>query len=106
MPTVIEFLDARIDEDVAEASAYAVLRFDPQRGYPVYQGVQARVLAECETKRRIMKTAMTLLDEGRRDREYGSPWPGVPLDGRAAKILYLLALPYADHPDYDEAWRP
>ena len=74
----------------------------------------ARVLAECEAKRRIV--------EGHRDGgesqgylpdrygdmdhacttcgtfgEYGEPWP--------CSTLRALALPYADHPDWREEWR-
>jgi len=59
-------------------------RFDP-----------ARVLAECEAKRRIV--------------ELVRPDPSMPVDsGRfvSAGVLMLLALPYADHPDYRDEWRP
>lgn len=55
----------------------------------------ARVLAECGAKRRIVENA-----EGRESGGHVS-WPGVWL-----LVLRLLALPYADHPDYDESWRP
>ena len=52
----------------------------------------ARVLLDCEAKRRIM----SFMDEVRL---YGAP--SVALD-----ILRALALPYADHPDYGLAeWR-
>ncbi len=71
----------------------------------------ARVLAECEAKRRIVE-----LHQPRRQHpewvamgqlpscaECGSDvsrrvWP--------CATIGTLALPYADHPDYDEAWRP
>jgi len=49
----------------------------------------ARVLAECEAKRRIVEE----LREA-----FGSR--------RVGLIFRQLALPYADHPDYDERWRP
>ena len=45
----------------------------------------ARVLAECEAKRRIVQNAQD---------------PGDDL------FVAILALPYADHPDYREEWRP
>jgi len=48
----------------------------------------ARVLAEVEAKRRIVAFAKHL--------------PSV----YARCVLEPMALPYADHPDYDEAWRP
>lgn len=54
----------------------------------------ARVLAECEAKRRIV----------------GLYAPGWPLyeeqwSSYAGDTLRFLALPYTDHPDYDESWR-
>lgn len=47
----------------------------------------ARVLAECETKRRII--------------EWASEEPG-----RVGPALSMLSLPYADHPDYRSEWAP
>jgi len=46
----------------------------------------ARVLAECEAKRLLVE------------------W--LAMEPREDQALAFLALPYADHPDYDEAWRP
>lgn len=52
----------------------------------------ARVLAECEAKRRIVESA-------RSSRTFRcEDW--------ADEVLRLLALPYADHPDYRDEWRP
>jgi Family of unknown function (DUF6221) len=48
----------------------------------------ARVLAECDAKRRIVEL-------------YGG-WA----DAVEEHVLELLALPYADHPDYQESWKP
>ena len=61
--------------------------------------VRARVLAECEAKRHIVNM-------------WADPFGGWNAPqaeaARAQKdsTLRLLALPYADHPEYDEAWRP
>lgn len=66
---------------------------------------QARILAEVDAKRRIVDL------HGPADHEFsdvevcstcdrGGPLP------YPCPTLRLLALPYADHPDYDEAWRP
>lgn len=80
-----------------KAEAEHIARHDP-----------ARVLAECEAKRRIVQsrpliglpdlpggaapgTLDALHDEVERQREF---------------VFRLLALPYAGHPDYDETWRP
>ena len=52
----------------------------------------ARVLAECEAKRLIV--------------EHFSE-TGIDFLGEIARVpLRALAAVYADHPDYDEAWRP
>lgn len=54
----------------------------------------ARALAECEAKRRII---------------YWLSDPYSAVEGAwvlEAKILPELALPYADHPDYRDEWRP
>ena len=56
----------------------------------------ARVLAECEAKRRIVERA---------SHDYRK-YDGERIVELAGYTLRNLALPYADHPDYDEAWRP
>jgi hypothetical protein len=69
--------------------ALHIARHDPER-----------VLAEVETKRRIVflaerlpeLTASTDMFDNNRD-----AW---------AEVLKRLALPYADHPDYQGAWKP
>jgi hypothetical protein len=50
---------------------------------------RSRVLAECEAKRRIVAEA-------------GSWFPR----GNGQAVLRLLALSYANHPDYREEWKP
>ena len=68
----------------------------------------ARVLAECEAKRRIVG-----LHTGQHEcvgEKYGDPQaciyvsPGFMHEDDPT--LRLLALPYAGHPEYDERWRP
>jgi hypothetical protein len=105
-----EFLLARIAED--EAAAQAAERIDfvtfagvrrrirpdlyvttRDRAHLIIETDPARVLAECDAKRRIVAADWRADDSGeatliRQD------------------VLRLLALPYADHPDYDETWRP
>jgi hypothetical protein len=75
----------------------------------------ARVLAECEAKRRIIDEAFgnaAVIDgewgcvhepEAIRRGDVPDDCAGPPA---ARDFLVLLALPYADHPDYDEGWRP
>jgi hypothetical protein len=72
-----------IDWVYDEASAH-IARWDP-----------ARVLAECDAKRRIVERCNSLEAEGTRasmaDADY---------------IRAALALPYADRADYQPEWRP
>ena len=70
-----------LSDSVEEDAGPHVARHDP-----------ARVLAECKAKRRIVERYAFLA-------EYGD-------DGDARWVLPLLALPYADHPDFQEEWRP
>lgn len=123
--TLVEFLEARIaeDEDAAKAvnrslwtSRVALLQPDLY-GHIVRQH-PARVLAECEAKRRIVllhedEHACESSDaEGvnfwstasgsERLRVDEGPW----IRFESCQTLRLLALPYAGHPDYREEFRP
>lgn len=131
--TLVEFLMERIAEDEAVARAaiaddggategfanqYAAL-IEPPSGVGIAQGgfgeaaarmittyaVPARVLAECEAKRRIVElhTPEPFADAQdemfcRHDQRTAGVWP--------CDTMRLLSSVYADHPDYDEAWRP
>ncbi|AMM12338.1 DUF6221 family protein [Streptomyces albidoflavus] len=68
------------DSSQGRADAAHIARHDP-----------ARVLAEVEAKRQIVERYAWLCEHG----DTGGAW-----------VLPLLALPYADHPDYRDAWRP
>lgn len=109
-PTLTDFLLARIAEDEADAEAHP----DPNMwdGNPRGWFDPDRVQAECDAKRRILK-----LHEPRDwDEGVGPDVPkGTPVcttcgDGEFWSVahpcdtLRLLALPYADHPDYREEW--
>ena len=78
-PELPEFLSARIAEDEAALDG-------------------DRWMAECNAKRRIV-AEFEEMDE-------------LPEDERVVQLVTLwwvmecLALPYADHPDYDVAWTP
>ncbi len=76
-----EGMDWRLVPEHAIADQFA--RWDP-----------ARVLAECDAKRRIVERWQ--LGEG--DPEDHHPVPD--------EVLRLLALPYADHESYQPEWRP
>lgn len=128
--TLTEFLLARIAEDEAvarkaredaDADGHWVIVNFPYEGshaasYPVAaddvnRGDQpweihatrydpARVLAECEAKRRIVSRCDLII----RGRDVGMFGEGQRQD--ASDNLRALAAVYADHPDYDAAWAP
>jgi hypothetical protein len=98
--TLADFLLARFAEDEADAQAEVARDLvahgetDPFYAYRFMD--PARVLAECEAKRRIVE----LLAAGGRDEARAG------MDAARERLLPLLALPYADHPDYRPGWRP
>jgi hypothetical protein len=59
----------------------------------------ARVLAECEAKRRIVENYQNSQQSDYPD------YHGGYLSG-LEDAMYSLVLPYADHADYQEDWRP
>jgi hypothetical protein len=94
--TLTEFLAARVAED--EADAMSGWRW---KSLPAgeYDRLQARVLAECEAKRRIVEGAANEPDVNADQRDIGL-WEGY------LSAAELLALPYSDHPDYRPEWKP
>jgi hypothetical protein len=76
-------LDAGVREGMD--SVFAVADGAPRDGAP------SRLLAECKAKRRIVEQFSDTGWGGYAVRDY---------------VLGQLALPYAGHPDYQEAWRP
>lgn len=96
------------------ADAVHVARHDP-----------ARVLADIEAKKQTISTLLSAKHAVCEDSWYTCPAATEERDGgecgqddmrgepcecgrddRLITHLCLLALPYADHPEYDEAWRP
>jgi len=122
-PTLTEFLLARIDEDEAEATS--LLRSDAvndsdselswgwERDYgPTgYLSITpARVLAECEAKRRLLADLATFSRIRDQAAEGTTPLPqALTTAGIVTGLEHaakLLTLPYADHPDYRQEWKP
>jgi len=84
---------------------------DDVRGGPVAAHIArhdpAHVLARCEADRRIVAWARLAGPLAMRPGPLGRDT--LITDGRyrvLGEVLRFLALPYADHPDYDEEWRP
>jgi hypothetical protein len=107
--SLTEFLLARIGEDEAQArEAIAerdrinyvrppeipdmTLQSFPDVGVPAVLVGPERVLAECEAKRNQISHLIAFM-EG----DY-APWN--------EDQLKMMAEVYADHPDFDESWRP
>jgi hypothetical protein len=70
---------------------------DDHRVAHMYRWSPARVLAECQAKRLVAEDYLAQLNSHR------SGW-----DARAPRdyAVRALALPYSDHPDYRQEWRP
>lgn len=62
----------------------------------------ARVLAECEAKRRIVKKYLELVAANPEDLHE----IGLVTDYLEEDVLQPLAAVYADHPDFNPEWRP
>ena len=107
--TLTDFLLARIAED--EDVARSVPEVEPASWAPIWTSLRsgktsvcdhgprgsvemqpARVLAECEAKRRIVESVQAALPRG--------------TSGLGPSVLMRLAAVYADHPDYRDEWRP
>ncbi|MEU2350792.1 DUF6221 family protein [Modestobacter sp. NPDC049651] len=100
---LVAFLLARIAEDTRTTAAYAEEHGD--------DATAERQRADCAAKRKVV---LVCRDAAPDLRFLGTRPPGLddwPLQARdihqlAAVTLALLAVPYADHPDYEPAWRP
>ncbi len=95
---IAEFLLARIAEDetsVVDGDCRC------EDGQPQRPDCPDRILAECDAKRRIVRDY-----EIARDAEYGDIAAAIADERTYGRFLRLFALPYADHPDYREEWRP
>jgi len=117
--TLTEFLLARLAEDeaVARESYEAVPPAFGAYGRLMLDAIDylivdpARVLAECETKRRIVAWCSerdrvyigTLATDIPREKDFV---PGALVHQTDAIMLRFLALPYADHEHFQEEWRP
>ena len=109
--TLTDFLLARLSEDEAAVrrnwNGRTGMTDERWSGTPFQP---SRVLSECEAKRRIVERAGTecvCTDHGR-DRVEGCAQclachAVTTADGY---VLADLAVPYANHPAYDERWRP
>jgi hypothetical protein len=122
-----EFLLERIAEDeaTAQGAAYSPWRHDgghyvmnhatiaevddPEDGRHIARWHPARVLAECEVKRRIVEHVQHAQE--RYDQERGSGYgDGADMEWLTKlealePVLQMLAQPYSDHPAFRDEWR-
>jgi hypothetical protein len=97
--TLAEFLLARVADDAKwgrdrQHEDFRKHRLRVRRAH-LAPDDPIRVLADCAGKQRIVEEC----DPERTDAAAGG-------SGLADRVLRELALPYADHPDYREEWRP
>lgn len=115
--TLTDFLLARIAEVVAtverqgrdadECQECAIMQQTPGEESPLSS---TRVLASCEAKRRIVETTRFSGDNSSAVDYWLEPerrdlYPGT-ATAVLTSVIKFLALPYADHPDYRDEWRP
>lgn len=118
MDDLVEFLRARLDELEREATIGPRLLQTLASGSPdptlrEVAGQQdalwcRRVLADVEAKRRIVEQydeAVRLYERLDKDDD-DQKWEWLARSEALEGVLRLLALAAADHPDYDERWRP
>ncbi len=112
MSDLVDFLRARLDEDERTARCNSDGK-GLADGFPDYRTYvdedteaadlfirhfnPARELREVEAKRRIIDEVW---------REIAGIDPGIYWGEAPDLLLRLIALPYADHPDYREEWKP
>lgn len=77
-------------EEIPTAVGGHIARHDP-----------ARVLAEVEAKRKLLTEYAEVRQNEGADYEWAGGWAS-----GLGKAVALMALPYADHPDYRDTWRP
>lgn len=117
--SIVEFLSARLDEDEEVARTAAAGSDDPGSRAPIWTSLRsgqpgvcdhgprgsvemqpASVLAEVAAKREMVRYYLLLCEQGEQVAVFGY---------HATGLMYAIrqvAAVYADHPDYDESWRP
>ncbi len=104
--TIVEFLLARLDEDEATASCITAWVIHPETKLPAYQSIRPRVLAEVKAQRAIVERAQFVDDHGPAVDHVRALDMSTGAAAALRDVLSLLALPYADHEDFDVSWRP
>ncbi|MGY2745054.1 DUF6221 family protein [Pseudarthrobacter sp. O4] len=100
---VVEFLSQRIAEDEAAARNLLNDRSVSESG----KWYERRVLLECEAKKRLIgiveSARQAALAAMVRHPEGDTPWIPEAIEWTTLS-LNALALPYVDHPDFEQRW--
>jgi hypothetical protein len=123
MDDLVQFLHARYDEDerIARAAGSGWYGYEPTQQIAfvspedsahIAAHSPARVLREINAKRQIVRQAFE--HAAVIDGEWGCCHDAEAIEAgycdeqrpNDLRLLRLIALPYADHPDYREEWRP
>ncbi|GAA3753781.1 hypothetical protein HDA32_004419 [Spinactinospora alkalitolerans] len=109
MTELLDFLQARLAEDERAAQQQMVPipgsreSDEPPSEWPRSPGraPDRRMLLDVDAKRRIIELYAEAAAE-----EHGLHPEADPCREVLDIVMHLLALPYADHPDYDRSWNP
>jgi hypothetical protein len=93
---IVEFLEARIAEDEADAINRVVLPSTDRRSLTDYDAERAH--AECAAKRAIIE------DRKRIDRSTNPDEWSMGYSDANYSALHALVAVYKDHPDYQQEW--
>jgi hypothetical protein len=115
--TLTEFLLVRIDDDEERARRAGILpgvawEYEPDpTPAPLLLVAPARVLAECDARRQIVQlhegaTAYDGVDYCTVCSNVDRTGLDTDLEPMPCETLRLLAVPYADHPDWRPEWKP
>jgi hypothetical protein len=109
--TLTDFLLARIAEDETRAPLvdqcpYNLGDITEEEDWAGVHWTSARVLAECEAKRRIVGLIEDIKSAEKAAFDEWGDWHDSEDEHPSELIVRLLAAVYADHPDYREEWRP
>lgn len=97
-PSLAEFLLARIAED--EASIDGDWAGGDGGLHIISTPMRDRMMAECEAKRLLVARYVIACESDQSSGTFATVWT------ERHAVLAFLAMPYADHPDYDEEWKP
>ncbi|UUG69993.1 hypothetical protein SEA_ZUCKER_33 [Arthrobacter phage Zucker] len=100
MASIIDFLEARIDED--ETHSIYVRDWGSSAPDPLF--APGRVLAECAAKRSILVSLASTSAAHAKETHLGQKLVLAGMDTGLRLALQALALPYREHPDYQQEW--